>query len=84
MFQEREYCRSCGFLHPTEQLSNRGLCAKCAMNRMLWTIRQLRAHSGWIWEKWRRGYLAAMSGVMERLLEEEQEAGEVIADANGA
>ena len=73
MFQEQEYCRSCGFLHPAEQLSNRGLCFLCAEKRVDSAISQLRAHSGWLWEKWRRNYLAAMSGVMERLLEEEQE-----------
>ena len=71
MFQEREYCRSCGVIHWASHLSNRGLCATCAMERVMETIRQLHAHDGWIWEKWRRNYLAAMSGVMERLLEEE-------------
>ena len=72
MFLEDEYCRSCGLLLPARQLSNRGLCAKCAMKRVMETFRQLQAHSGWIWEKWRRNYLAAMSEVIERLLEEEQ------------
>ena len=73
MFLEHEYCRSCGLQLPAKQLSNRGLCAKCAMKRVMETFRQLQAHRGWIWEKWQRNYLAAMSGVMERLLEEEQE-----------
>ena len=72
MFQEQEHCRSCGLLLPPKQLSNRGLCAKCAMKRVMETIRQLYAHDGWIWEKWRRNYLAGMAGVITRLSEEEQ------------
>ena len=77
MFQEFEYCRGCGDSLPARQLSNRGLCAKCAMKRVMETFRQLQAHRGWIWEKWRRNYLAAMAGVIARLLEEEQEGEEV-------
>lgn len=70
MFQERENCRSCGYSFPPDKLSNRGLCAVCAKYRLLETIRQLQAHDGWIWEKWKRGYIAAMSGVLRRLSEE--------------
>lgn len=70
MFQEQEYCRACGFLHPVDQLSNRGLCAKCAEARLLESIRQLQAHEGWIYEKWRRAYIAAMSGVLRRVSDE--------------
>ena len=73
MFQDREYCRSCGTIHWTAHLSNRGLCAKCALERVLETIRQLQAHEGWIWDKWVRSYVAAMDGVLNRLRKELQE-----------
>ena len=73
MFQEQEFCRSCGLLLPARQLSNRGLCAKCAMKRVMETIRQLYAHEGWIWDKWVRSYIAAMDGVLNRLRKELQE-----------
>ena len=73
MFQEQEYCRSCGLLLPAEQLSNRGLCAKCAMKRVHDAIGQLEIHSGWIWKKWLQSYIAAMDGVLNRLRKELQE-----------
>ena len=73
MFQEQEYCRSCGYLHPAEQLSNRGLCSKCALKRVLESCRQLQAHKGWIWDKWVRNYIAAMDGVLNELRKELQE-----------
>lgn len=73
MFQELEYCRDCGNSFPTGQLSNRGLCAECAMKRVMETIRQLCAHDGWIWKKWGRNYIAAMDGVLNRLEKELRE-----------
>ena len=73
MFQDQEYCRSCGKSLPAKQLSNRGLCAECAMKRVMETSRQLQAHSGWIWDKWRQHYIAAMDGVLNRLRKELQE-----------
>lgn len=73
MFQEHEYCRSCGFGFPSDQLSNRGLCADCAKERLLESIQQLQEHDGWIWERWLRSYIAAMSGVLNRLEKELRE-----------
>lgn len=70
MFQEQEYCRVCGNEFPTGQLSNRGLCQRCATCRVLNTIAQLQLRKGWIWEKWKRNYMAAMSGVLSRLSNE--------------
>ena len=73
MFQEQEFCRSCGLLHPAKQLSNRGLCAKCAMERVMRTLFMLQEHKGWLWRKWRRNYIAAMDGVLNRLRKELRE-----------
>ena len=73
MFQEREFCRSCGVPYPVKQLSNRGLCAKCAMTRVMRTIYQLQDHKGWIWAKWKRNYIAAMDRVLNRLRKELRE-----------
>jgi len=73
MWQSVEYCRACGLEFFPDRLSNRGLCEDCAKGRLLEAINMLQAKRGFIWEKWRRNYIAAMSGVLNRLGKESQE-----------
>lgn len=67
MFGEFEYCRHCGELEPSDKLSLRGLCARCGLYRARVAVTQLQDKRGPIYDKWRTCYVAAMSGVIERL-----------------
>ena len=65
-----EYCGQCGELFGPGRLSNRGYCQACSRERIADACSQMVAKSGPLYERWRTNYLAAMSGVVERLAKE--------------
>lgn len=67
MFGEFEYCRHCGEQEPADKLSQRGLCARCGLYRVRTAAHQLQDRNGPIYGKWKRKYIASLSGVIERL-----------------
>jgi hypothetical protein len=63
--QHRAFCTGCGKPREAgERFSARGRCASCGEGRAIANARELRAHSGPAFERWRRAVAASVGGVL--------------------
>lgn len=57
------FCRECGQRFNEEELSRRGLCLACRIERVEESVRQMTERDGPIYDRYRRGLSQAREGL---------------------
>jgi hypothetical protein len=74
-YQHRSHCRGCDReREPDEVFSARGKCAECRIRPLVTNIRDLHAHRGEAFLRWRRSVAASVGAILIEDLESETEA----------